>query len=76
MSNGDRVSSPSPDRRCTHETRRVIHLHLPLVEASMVRARVATETGAPVDVSPLSRADGSWVFTMCRECARRSALAI
>ena len=42
----------------------------------MVRARLATETGVPVDVSPLSRADGSWVFTICRECAKRSALAM
>jgi hypothetical protein len=76
MNNGEHVSSPGPDRRCTHETRRVIRLRLPLVEASMVRARLATETGVPVDVSPLSRVDGSWMFTMCRECAKRSALAM
>jgi len=42
----------------------------------MVRARLVTETGVPVEPSPLYRTDAGWAFTLCRECAQRGVLAL
>lgn len=75
MKQGDEVTRPEPDPRCDHDSRRVIGLSLPYGEASMVRARLVTEAGVPVEGSPLYSTDSGWAFTICRECATRGVLA-
>jgi len=70
MRYGDDASSPPPDPGCNHNGRRNIHLRLPYVEASMVRARLLYETGDALKVSALSRTDGVWTFSICRECPK------
>jgi hypothetical protein len=76
MKNSDELTSGDQGPGCDHESRRVIRLHLPYVEARMVRARLVTETGVPVEPSPLYRTDAGWAFTLCRECAQRGVLAL
>ena len=77
VNDADEAPRPEPKPRCDHKSRRVIRLRWPYVEASIVRARLVTETGSQFDVSPLYRMDAGWAFTICRECAkRRLAVAI
>jgi len=54
----------------------VIRLRWPYAEASIVRARLVSETGTRFDVSPLFRIASGWAFSICRECAKRTAMAL
>jgi hypothetical protein len=75
MRNGDQGSQP-PDPCCDHDSRRVIRLRWPYAEASIVRTRLVTENASQFDVSPLYRTAAGWAFSICRECARRGAVAL
>jgi hypothetical protein len=75
MRNNDEGSQP-PDPRCDHHSRRVIRLQWPYPEASIVRARLVSENGSRFDVSPLYRIAAGWAFSICRECAKRGAVAL
>jgi hypothetical protein len=75
MRNGDEGSQP-PEPCCEHKSRRVIRLRWPYAEANIVRARLVTENGSRFDVSPLYRIAAGWAFSICQECAKRSALAV
>jgi hypothetical protein len=75
MRNGDEGSQP-PDPRCDHDSRRVIRLRWQYPEASIVRARLVSENGSRFDVSPLYKIAAGWAFSICRECAKRAAVAL
>jgi hypothetical protein len=76
MSDPNEPLSPEPEPHCDHTARRVIRLRWPYAEAIVVRARLVTDTGGQFDVSPLYRADAGWAFSICRECAKREAVAL
>jgi hypothetical protein len=70
------ASSQAPDRPCDHCSRRVIRLWWPHADATIIRVRFATEHGSQFDVSPLYKTEGGWAFSICRECAKRTAVAL
>ena len=72
----DVASGRDTDQSCDHNGRRVIRLRLPYGEVSVVRARLVTENGSQFDVSPVYRIDAGWAFSICRECAKRSLIAL
>ena len=76
MRNGDEDSQLLGPPPCAHDDRRVIRLHWPYAEASIVRARLVTENGSRFDVSPLYKIAAGWAFSICRECAKRAAVAL
>jgi hypothetical protein len=69
-------SLPGDDQRCDHDSRRVIRLRWPYAEANIIRARLVTENGNRFDVSPLYSIAAGWAFSICRECAKRGAVAL
>jgi hypothetical protein len=76
MEEKDCASLPGADRRCDHDSRRVIRLRWPYAEANIIRARLVTENGNHFDVSPLYETKTGWAFSICRECAKRTAIAV
>lgn len=72
----DEPLGPEPEPSCIHKSRRVIRLRWRYAEASIVRTRLVTETGARFDVSPLYRTEAGWAFAICPECGKRTVLAL